>query len=79
MDTPRKFYMQKFTVTVLSEEPIPSGMSLSEILIETDTGDYVADHDEGEVKELSEEQCAEMLEEFGSIPEFFQIESKHNG
>lgn len=67
----RKFYKTVITVTVLSDEDT-SGMSLDDIMTESDTGGMVA-VSEFECEEILKQDCAQLLIEFGSEPEFFGI------
>jgi hypothetical protein len=68
----KKFYKTVFTFEVLSEEPLES-MSLSDLEYETSEGHCVGRFGETTSEELTEEQVCDELIEFGSQPEFFDI------
>ena len=71
--TERKFYRTTITVTVLSEEPIPSELNLQELAYEMDEGEYVGFYPTTNIEELDGKQMAEALVKAGSEPEFFQL------
>lgn len=73
MTTEPKFWKTTLVVEVLSEREIPDHMSLSDIAIEMDVGDFV-----GRVKDVSDEEVtgqemANLLYDFGSDPGFFML------
>jgi hypothetical protein len=67
----RKFYKTVITVTVLSEEDT-SEMDVGDILDASDTGNMVGVSCK-DCCEISKDLCAELLKDFGSEPEFFDI------
>ena len=76
--TDKKFHKTVFQVTVLSEKPFASDLSLSDIHDEITTGDC-----SGVVKEVSHEemngkQAADALYEQGSDPGFFMLDDEGN-
>ena len=68
-----RFYETVYTIRVLSEEPIPEGMELEDVLDEADTGDYVAQVREDGNSTIDGPTCAKLLYEFGSDPSFFNL------
>ena len=68
------FTRTRLTLTVLSEEPIPDGRDVSNILLDCDTGDYVLASVETESETLTPETMAQALTAAGSEPEFFGLE-----
>ena len=71
--TTRKFYKRTLTVEFLSEEAIPAGMSLAQIIDEAEGGEYsMREFGEKEV-ELNGKQAARALQKQGSDPAFFQL------
>ena len=70
-------YQTTYTVKVLSEEPLPSYMALSEIERQTTLGEYVL-HSFGatEEKRVSRKEMSNLLYEAGSYPSFFQIDEE---
>ena len=76
--TTRKFYKQRFTLVVLSEEPIPHEASIVEIVHEAIEGGYSASDDRGPCVEINGRQAAKALMAQGSVPEFFEIDLKGN-
>ena len=69
----RKFYKTTYTFTVLSEEPLPDSLSLSDLDYETMDGHCSGQFGETLVEELDGETAAKALIEQGSDPEFFQL------
>ena len=70
----RKFYRQSFTVTVLSDEPLPSTMGLSQVQHAITDGECSGQVERGPVEILSGKQMAKALEDQGSDPVFFGLE-----
>jgi hypothetical protein len=68
----RKFYRTRFTVEVLSEEPIAE-MSLEDVAYACNDGPCVAGCFESLQTEIDAKQAADALYEFGSDPGFFQL------
>ena len=69
-------YQTTYTVKVLSEEPLPTYMALSEIERQTTLGEYAL-HSFGAIEEkrVSRKEMTALLYEAGSDPSFFQIEN----
>ena len=74
--TDRKFYKTVVKFTVLSEEPIPDGMSLENIAAQCMTGDWSMGDASQKETELNGKQAARALEKQGSDPGFFQLDEK---
>ena len=71
--TKRTFYKRTVTLEILSEEPIPPGMNLENIIFAARNGDYsMREFGEKEVK-LNGKQAAKALEKQGSDPSFFRL------
>lgn len=70
-----KFYETTYTIRVLSEEPIGEGMELEDVLDEADTGDFVAYVSDPEQRTIDGPTCAKLLIEYGSDPEFFNLDA----
>jgi len=71
--TTRKFYKRTVTIEVLSEDPIPSGMNLAQIIDESESGEYsMREFGEKEV-EVNGKQAARALLKQGSDPTFFRL------
>lgn len=68
-----KFHKTTITVTVLSEEPVPTDLSLQEIAREGHVGAYVLTYDFTKAEQLSEDEIVEALEEAGSDASFFEL------
>jgi hypothetical protein len=76
--TKRKFYKQRISIVVLSEDPIDPEMSLSEIIRESDEGAFSRSEERGDCHEIGGKQAATALIAQGSDPEFFQIDRDGN-
>ena len=61
------------TLTVLSEQEIPFGMELSDIIAEADDGDYVMTETRQLGEKLTGKEMADALYEAGSDPGFFNL------
>ena len=72
-DETRKFYKTVFTATVLSEEPIPDDIELSDALAEAVDGSYSAKVDRGEAQEMDAAAVSKELLAQDSDPSFFGI------
>lgn len=72
--TNRKFYKTIIQITVLSEEPMTGGESLSDICYEMDQGDFSGQMKIGKSKELDGKQMARALKRQGSDPGFFGLD-----
>jgi len=73
MPSKRKFFRTSFTFDVLSEEEIPDGVEIANILRECAEGEYVCAGTSQEQKELTGPEMAKALEEAASDAEFFQL------
>lgn len=71
----RKFYRTRFTVEIMSEDPIPDGAELCQLLHECDTGDCVLHSISSETFEETGEHMAKLLVDCGSDESFFQLTS----
>lgn len=70
-------YRTVIQIEVLSEEPIPEDMELNDILYKCSEGAYSCrTKDLVENKEVVGKRAVKMLEEHGSDPEFFQMDSR---
>ena len=76
--TDRKFYKTLITVEVLSEDPIPVGMTLEQIAHEAIHGDYSMNIIGNDEVELNGKQAADHLYDQGSDPVFFRIDGDGN-
>ena len=74
--TDRKFYKTEIKFTVLSEEPIPDGMTLENIARECIEGDWSMGNGSHKEKELDGKQAARALLNQGSDPGFFSLTEK---
>jgi len=74
--TNRKFYKRTITIEVLSEEPIPSGMDIANIICEAQDGDYSMRELNEKETVLNGKQAARALKRQGSDPEFFLLTDK---
>lgn len=66
-------YRNTFTLVVLSEEEIPEGMDVTDVVRECDSGDYVLSSTDHKAEKLTDEEMAQALTEAGSEPDFFQL------
>ncbi len=73
MPSNRKFYRRQVTVTILSEEPIPSNLDLGTIHYNVVEGDWSGYTSVGNQDVLDGSQAATALRQQGSDPEFFQL------
>lgn len=76
--TDRKFYKTKVSFVVLSEEPIPDGMSVENIANECMNGDWSMGNLTTKETELDGRQAAMALINQGSDPGFFRLDDKGN-
>jgi hypothetical protein len=74
--TDRKFFKTVVKFTVLSEEPIPDGMSLENIAAQCMTGDWSMGNASQKETEINGKQAARELEKQGSDPGFFSLTDK---
>lgn len=69
----RTFYRTIVTVEVLSEEPLPPQISLDDIAMEIDDGDWSGKVEFGPSEPIDGPTAARLLRAQGSDPEFFQL------
>jgi hypothetical protein len=69
----RKFYRTVVSITVLSDEPLPSHWDLVEIAYDIIEGESVGYHLKREQEVLSKKQVCAALYEAGSDPSFFNL------
>ena len=75
----KTIYRNTFTVEVLSEYPLSTGMSLSEIAEQGETGDLsIATSDKVVNQPIKGIKAARALQAQGSSTEFFQMDEKGN-
>ena len=73
MMTDRKFHKRLLTIEVLSEEPIPEGMEVEDIIIEAKEGGYSMRIASDTETELNGEEAAKALAVQGSSSDFFSL------
>jgi hypothetical protein len=71
----RAFYKTIVRAEILSEEPIPAGMTLGDIYEATDTGAYVGSWRNRLQIKLTGKEMANALLRAGSEPGFFRLDS----
>ena len=71
--TDRKFHKRLLTIEVLSEEPIPEGMDLRDIVEEAHSGSYSMRIAKDTETELNGKQAARALLKQGSSTDFFSL------
>lgn len=77
--TDRMFYKTVITIEVLSEEPIPDGMSIENIANEAMEGSYsMRSLEEAKETLLNGKEAADALLEQGSNPSFFRLTDDGN-
>jgi hypothetical protein len=76
--TDRKFHKTIIKVEVLSEEPIPEGMDLQNVIAECTEGGWSMRQFGWKETELNGKQAAKALLLQGSDPGFFQLDEKGN-
>jgi hypothetical protein len=74
----KKFYKTVIKIEVLSEDPIPSNVSLGGIMERADYDDYVAGQETRNQTELTSEEVVDELYKFGSTPLFFGLDDDGN-
>lgn len=72
----KKFFKTTINLVVLSENPIPDGLPLRDILEEAHSGGYVSSEPTRTSVELTPEQTAGELYNAGSEPAFFGLDDK---
>ena len=71
----KKLYRTVIQIEVLSEDPIPEGMSLDQIEEECNTGSFSGVHDFIVTNEVVKgKKAAELVRKQGSSPDFFQMD-----
>jgi len=70
----RKFFLNKFTICVLSEDVPLEVDDLSDVDYEIDQGDCVGGTLEVEAAPLTAKETVDKLYEFGSEPGFFRLD-----
>lgn len=74
--TDRKFFKTRVSFVVLSEAPIPDGMTVQNIADECITGDWSMGELQTKETTLNGKQAAKALLNQGSDPGFFQLTEK---
>jgi hypothetical protein len=69
----RKFYRTRFSIDVLSEEPLGECLSLSQLDYAINEGDCVGFNLRSKQSKLTSKQMASALLEAGSEPSFFHL------
>lgn len=67
------FYRTTYTVSVLSEGPIPGDADFEGVLRECSEGEFVASIDISAVAILTGKEMADALSKAGSTPDFFRL------
>ena len=78
MTSKRKFYVTKYVVTLLSEEPLKSAMSLEEVAYAMNEGECSGEVEAFPAKKVGAKKMAKLLQAQGSDPEFFHIDEEGN-
>jgi hypothetical protein len=79
MSKKKTLYRSVITLEVISEEPIPENMTLGDIHEECDNGSYSGITDYlFKNKPIKGMRAVALVEQQGSAPEFFQMDSKGN-
>lgn len=73
-----KFYLTTYVYRVLSDGPMPDGMSLAALDEATESGDCVGTWGDTAEVTLTGAQAAKKLSEFGSEPGFFGLDEEGN-
>ena len=74
-----KIYRTLILLTVLSDRPIPEGMSVEDIDAECSEGDFTGKTDWQEVNKVLEgQEAADAVLGVGSSPDFFQMDENGN-
>lgn len=74
--TKRKFYKTIISMRILSEDPIPRDLTITEIIQECDSGSFVGDEMEHKDTELNGKQAVAALYDVGSEPGFFRLNDR---
>lgn len=78
MPSNRKFYKTVVTVTILSEDPVNQNIDLGGINHQITDGDWSGEVAMGESQKVTASEVAKLLEEQGSDPSFFGLDSEGN-
>ncbi len=78
MASKRTFYKYEIAIRVLTEGPIPSDMSLEEIIREATNGGYSMSLVKKVRTQIDAHQVANRLAGQGTEPEFFNLDSEGN-
>jgi hypothetical protein len=70
----KKYHRATYTFVMLSEDPIPDGLSLGDIEYMCDHGPNVGFFDDTKNEALDGKQMAAALDEAGSEPSFFSLD-----
>jgi hypothetical protein len=75
----KTIYRTVIQLTVLSEEPLPKGMSLDEIDANCEDGDFCGKSEFIKTNEpLEGEDAVKAIEDTGSMTQFFQMDREGN-
>lgn len=77
MKNKQKFFETTIVIKVLSDKSL-SGYSLSEIIEESDTGEFVLKVEKQTDKKMSSKLTASRLYDYGSSPSFFNLDENGN-
>lgn len=75
---PRQFIKTTFSITVLSDEPLPDDIDLEGVAHAIGDGPYIGGEFRRETQELTAKEAATALVELGSEPDFFQLDEDGN-
>jgi len=79
MTKKKKIYRTMVLLTVLSDYPLPEGMSLEELDANCADGDFTGKTDFQEVnREFEGQDAADAVFKIGSSPDFFQMDENGN-
>ena len=75
-DMTDKIHRTRIVYEVLSEGPLPSDVSLMEILYECEEGGWMGSWTSTTSEELSDQEAVKAVYEFGGDPEFFELDGE---
>jgi hypothetical protein len=78
IDQMKRYYKTTLQVTILSEEPYPEEYNLAQVHQDITEGEMSGEYTEISREELNGKEMAKALEDQGSDPEFFGLDSKGN-
>ncbi len=78
MTSKRQFHRYEILIRVLTEDPIPSSMSLKDIIDEATTGGYNMSLERKVGTQINGPVAAKYLKSQGTEPEFFNLDSEGN-